>query len=88
MTGFPFFDPGRKREGIPANHANPANLSPEISTISNISSSPSQNLCAETFIEDMEERAAIMEFDGGMTRQDAEVAAYKGCKIIYLNRKG
>lgn len=28
--------------------------------------------------EDFEERAAIMEFDGGLSRADAEAAAYEG----------
>lgn len=31
----------------------------------------------EQFTEEFEERAAIMEFDGGMTREEAEKAAYK-----------
>jgi len=29
------------------------------------------------FLENYEERAAIMEFDGGMTRQEAETAAWE-----------
>lgn len=29
------------------------------------------------FLESYEERAAIMEFDGGMTRQEAEIAAWE-----------
>lgn len=31
------------------------------------------------FLEAHEERAAIMEFDGGMSRQEAEVAAHQDC---------
>lgn len=80
MTGFPFFNPGRKCAGIPANPANPANLLPEISTISNISSHPSQNLRVEAFIEEFEERAAIMESEAGLSRDAAESAAKKDIK--------
>ncbi|MBJ2153989.1 hypothetical protein [Paracoccus sp. IB05] len=43
-----------------------------------------RELCREIWPEfdDWEERAAIMEFDGGMSRDDAEAAAYRrvmGC---------
>ena len=31
------------------------------------------------FLETYEERAAIMEFDGGLSRQDAEAAAFEDC---------
>lgn len=31
-----------------------------------------------------EERAAIMEYDGGMTREEAEIEAYKD---VYINNK-
>ncbi|PJB70490.1 MAG: hypothetical protein CO093_07530 [Alphaproteobacteria bacterium CG_4_9_14_3_um_filter_47_13] len=34
------------------------------------------------FIEAYEERAAIMEFDGGMSRQEAEAEAFKDCVAL------
>ncbi len=43
---------------------------------------------AQDFTEDMEERAAIMEFDGGMTRQEAEAAAFADCKQPLMNGIG
>lgn len=39
------------------------------------------------FIECWEERAAIMEFSGKMSRQDAERAAYQDCKVIWLSER-
>lgn len=56
-----------------------------------------RNLLADlsrAFIENMpeeireafEERAAIMEFDAGLSRQDAEASAYEDCKNRWLER--
>ena len=36
--------------------------------------------------EKFEERAAIMEYDGGMTREEAEIEAYKDISKINNNR--
>ena len=38
------------------------------------------------FLESYEERAAIMEFDAGMSQQAAETAAFEDCKRIWLDR--
>lgn len=42
---------------------------------------------AQDFIDDIEERAAIMEFDAGMSRPDAEATAFEDTKVIWLNRE-
>jgi hypothetical protein len=33
-----------------------------------------------------EERAAVAEFDGGLTRSDAEAQAFEACVVEYINR--
>ncbi len=44
---------------------------------------PGTPVFAQDFIEAYEERAAIMEFDAGMSRQDAEAAAFEDCMALY-----
>ena len=85
MTAFPYFNPKKIEfeRGTPANHANPANPRSDISTISNISSPPLENA---DFLEAYGERCAIMEFDGGMTRQEAETSAIEDCNVIWLKK--
>lgn len=59
-------------EGRPA-----AALCSEIGSIgSNGSASPWQMVKSDTLREEFEERAAIMEFDGQLTREEAERAAW------------
>lgn len=41
---------------------------------------------SQTLTDEYQERAAIMEFDGGLTRSIAEAAAYADCEIIWLKR--
>jgi hypothetical protein len=38
-------------------------------------------------IDNYQERAAIMEFDAGLSRLEAEAAAFKDCNVIWLNRR-
>jgi len=38
------------------------------------------------FLDHWQERAAIMEFDAGMSRQEAEAGAFEDCKVIWLER--
>ena len=39
------------------------------------------------FLENYQERAAIMEYDAGMSRQDAEAAAFEDCMVLYEGKK-
>ena len=89
MTAFPFFDPDKtqRQHGIPANRANSANPSSEISSFSTISGPTFGN---SDFKELCEERAAIMQFDAGDVhpdRQAATTAALENCKVIWLRER-
>lgn len=50
---------------------------------SNGSAIPASKYESESFIEAFEERAAIMEFDGGLNRNDAERAAWALVTKLY-----
>lgn len=48
---------------------------------------PGTPVFTQDFIEAYEERAAIMEFNTGISRQDAEAAAFEDCMALYEGRK-
>lgn len=92
MSVFPRFDPhafleNQNRTGTPANIANPAKpLSPpasdepSLATLATLAAAHFESKIPSLDYE-YEERAAIMEFDGGLSRQEAERRAWKDHKL-------
>lgn len=61
-------------------------LGPSAPRLSHQATPPIANEAAEDWIGFFEERAAIAEFDGGLARDRAEVAAFKSCVVMWLHR--
>ena len=69
----------------PAKVANSAKVSPTLADLATLAD-PHPDILQD-IEDDFQERAAIMEHDAGMTRAQAEAAAFEDCKVIWLNRR-
>ena len=76
-------------EGTPAKPANPANQRPRLARLADLAAPQPANPDFDDALDAAEERAAIIEFDGGLSHAEAEALALRqhGADILAaLNR--
>lgn len=87
MTEYRKFSDGFKTQDQRGTSANPAKLAKDHLTLAALATLAGATPEALQDIGDnFQERAAIMQFDAGLVRAQAEAAALEDCKIVRLSR--